>query len=84
MQDHQPPADAHDLLEVVFYEDDSDAARGRLGDQLDLLRSLRLVETGDGFVQQYHLRVEGERASQFEPLHLSERQGAGELAFGAG
>jgi hypothetical protein len=55
-----------------------------VGNGLDLLRRLGVVETGQRFVEQNHLGIDRQRAGDFEPLHLAERQRARLLALGAG
>ena len=54
------------------------------GDGLDLPRGFGLVEPGERLVEQDDLRIDGECPRHFEPLHLTERQRAGKLAFRAG
>jgi hypothetical protein len=53
-------------------------------DSLYLPCSLGLIQTGQRFIEENDVRIKRERAGDFKPFHLTERQRAGELPFGAG
>ena len=78
----QAPAAAHHLFEIMFDQDDGDPLSVHGGNGLDLLRSFGLVESGERLIEQDDLRIDGECARDFEPLHLTKRQRARELAAG--
>src|SRR3984957_13447734 len=82
VQYDQAPADSYHLFQIVFDQNHGNALAVHLGDGLDLFRCFGMIESGQRFIKQNDLRIDGERARHFEPLHLAERQRARELALG--
>jgi hypothetical protein len=84
VQDDEPAADPHHLFQIVLDQEDRNAMPLYLGNGFDLRRSLGAVKTGERFIEQNDFWFDRQCASDFEPLHLTERQRTCELAFAAG
>ena len=74
--DHALRERAHDL-EIVLDDEERHAARVEPVDQLDHLRDLGRVQPGHHLVEQDQLRLQRERARDFEAAPLAQRQLAG-------
>ena len=82
IQDNKTAADTHDLFKIMLDQNHRDAASVDIGNGLDLLCGLGVVEAGQRLIQQDHFRIDRKRPRQFEPLQLAERQCTGKLALG--
>ena len=67
-------ADVLDQVELVAREDDPDAGRGPLLDDLGHRRDADRVQAGERLVEDEQLRVVGERDGQLDPLLVAVRQ----------
>ena len=84
VEDDEATAGADDFFEIVLDEDDRDALSIDGRDRFRLPRRLGLIEAGERLVEKHDAWAEGQRAGEFEPFQLAERQRSGRPILGSG